>query len=203
MTQNANLLPERMHTTQLAQELMNQEITLLALKDGTQISAQYLAQSLEEQGKRCSWVWFPDGADCNDGETGTAFLCLDRTIRAVDRFSLSNGSESGKQTVNTALGIQIEGMEDWFYCLSQDLSEDHPDQWKLLNGSIAGKWLCNTVWLLGIRPQWQGKPSGRWFAAADGKILCSRRREIRSYTGKHQEKSLPYTKGAAVIEVEE
>ena len=94
-------------------------------------------------------------------------------------------------------------MEDWFYCLSQDLSEAHPDQWKLLNGCIAGKWLCNTVWLLGIHPQWQGKTSGSWFEAADGRILCSRKREIQACTENPHEKSLPYANGAAVIEVKE
>ena len=104
MTQNADVLAEHRYTAQLAQALMQQDITLLALKEGPQISAQDLARSLEEQGKRCSWIWFPDGSERDGGETGTAFLCMDRVIRSVDRFSLNNGSDSGKRPVNTALG---------------------------------------------------------------------------------------------------
>ena len=203
MTQNAEYLSECTYTTQLAQELVHQDITLLALRGGDLNSAQQLVHSLEAQGKPCSWIWFPDGADNNGEETGTAFLCLDRVIRSVDRFSLNNRSNAERHTSNTALGIQLEGMDDWFYCISQYPEEEHPECWKLLNGCIAGKWLCSTVWLLGIQPQGSSTPSGSWFAAAEGRILCSRRREIRSCTEEYIKSLCPHTKGAAIIEVEE
>jgi len=203
MTQNACVLSEHKQTALLAEELTSQKVTLLALKDGPQSSAERLAQSLEEQGSRCSWIWFPDHAEKNHHEKGTAFLCMDRNIRCVDRFSLSKSSDSGRLNGYTALGVQIEGMEDWFYCLSQIPAKDFADRWKLLNGCIAGKRLCCTVWLLGMQSCREEIHVGSWMEAADGKIWCSCNREIRSCESDAYEKSSLYTEGAAIIEVKE
>lgn len=200
MTQHAT---EHVQAARLAQDLRDQKIGILALKNSMHSSAQLLARSLEDQGIRCSWVWYPDSGKMTDGETGTAFLCLDRRIRCVDRFPIHEGGSQGKHGVQTALGIQIEGMEDWFYSLSLNPAKDHQNQWKRLNGCVAAKRLYSTVWLLGMEPCEGEIPPGSWIEAADGEIWCSRKREIRSCTNYDSGKRNPHTKGAAIIEVKE
>jgi hypothetical protein len=65
----------------------------------------------------------------------------------MDRFSIPD------IVPNTVLGIQLDHMEDWFYCLSMKswcCPGDHfLAQWKILNGCIASKRLCGKIWLLG------------------------------------------------------
>lgn len=109
--------------------------------------AALLACSLRRRGKFCSWIWIPHNRMKESNVSGTAFLCMDHTIRCIDRFSIPDAA------ANTVLGIQIDNMEDWFYCLSME-SWNHPgenflSQWKVLNGCITSKRLCGTVWLLG------------------------------------------------------
>lgn len=200
MTQCAS---ENIQPTLLAQELRDQKITILAWKDSVQTAAARLAQALEEEGISCSWVWYPDYSGSTGMETGTAFLCLDRMIRCVDRFPINKGTDAGKQDVHTALGIQIEGMEDWFYCLSLDPTMDFQSQWKLINGCIAAKRLCSTVWLLGMQSCRDEIPAGNWQKAANGEIWCSRKREIRTCNDNNQKRLHLATADAAVIEVME
>ena len=203
MTQNADVLSEQKQTELLAQELLDQQITVLALTDGRQSSAELLVRSLEEQGRRCSWIWFSDHPDSNRCGTGTAFLCLDRDIRNVDRFALNKGQPIRKQAGHMALGIQIDGADDWFYCLSQDSAENIQEHWKLLNCCIVGKRLCSTVWLLGMQRYREEIGTSNWTEAADGEIWCSRKREIRTCLTDPDEKSHHYPKGASIIEVKE
>ncbi len=200
MTQHAS---EQIQATLLAQDLRDQNITLLALKNSAQTCTQRLAQALEKQGIPCSWIWYPDCAEADGCKTGTAFLCVDREIRCVDRFPINKGTDTKTHNVHTALGIQIEGMEDWFYCLSLDPSVAFQSQWKLLNGCIAAKRLCSTVWLLGMQSCRAEMPFGNWMEAADGEIWCSRKREIHFCANEKGPKSYLCTKGAAVIEVKE
>lgn len=110
-------------------------------------AAALLAYALRKKGKACSWVWMPHNCKSESKVSGTAFLCIDRSIRCLDRFSIPDSVS------NTVLGIQLDNLEDWFYCLSME-SWDHPgenflSQWKILNCCIASKRLCGTVWLLG------------------------------------------------------
>ena len=106
-----------------------------------------LACSLRRRGKDCSWIWIPIKRMNETTVSGTAFLCIDHSIRCIDRFSIPDSD------VNTVLGIQLDNIEDWFYCVSMR-SWNHPgdnflSQWKILNCCIASKRLCGTVWLLG------------------------------------------------------
>ena len=109
--------------------------------------AALLACALRRRGKLCNWVWIPHNRMNESEVSGAAFLCVDHTIRCMDRFSIPNAA------ANTVLGIQIDNLEDWFYCLSM-ASWDHSgenflSQWKILNSCIIGKRLYGTVWLLG------------------------------------------------------
>lgn len=189
MTQYA---ARHIQTTHLIQDIQSQEITLLVLQDSSRFYPERIAQILEERGQICSWVWYPD--DLKESQTGTAFLCTDRAIRCVDRFPINKG---------TALGIQIDGLDDWFYCLSLDPEVDALSQWKLINGCIVVKRLCSTVWILGMESGRDNIPHGNWVAVADGKIWCSRKQEGCFYTSNHCGKPCAFIKDSAVTDVKE
>ena len=158
----------------LADKIINDDVSLIALHNVTQSTnmepatdellvgrflkdadfeihmdnvAALLACSLRRKGKSCSWIWIPHNRLNESKASGTAFLSIDHAIRCIDRFSIPDA------VANTVLGIQIDNMEDWFYCLSME-SWNHPgenflSQWKILNGCITSKRLCGRVWLLG------------------------------------------------------
>lgn len=203
MTQNAEVLSEQIQPSSFAQEMMDQEITLIALKDCTRSSIEYLSQSLQELGEQCTWVWFPDPVEgVHDGK-GTAILCLGRGIRCVDQFSLTRGNDATKQPAHMAFGIQMEGSEDWFYCISQNPTDNFQEQWKQLNGCIVSKRLCSTVWLLGMQPYRGSIYSGSWVETADGDIWCSRNQMVQSYRIENYYQSSRSEKGTVVVEVKE
>lgn len=110
-------------------------------------AAALLACALRRKGKDCSWIWIPNRRLNESTVSGRAFLCIDHIIRCIDRISLPDSA------ANTVLGIQLDNMEDWFYCVSMrpwnHPGENFLSQWKILNCCIASKWLCGTVWLLG------------------------------------------------------
>ena len=168
-------------TVHLIQDIQSQEITLLVLQNSSRFYPERIAQVLEERGQTSSWIWYPDAS--TGSETGTAFLCTDRTIRCTDRFPINKGS---------ALGIQLEGMDDWFYCLSLDPEMDAHSQWKRINGCIAAKRLCSTVWLLGMEPRRDIIPRGNWSEIADGKMWCSSIQEGCFYASNHCGKTCVY-----------
>lgn len=79
-----------------------------------------------------------------------AVLAIGRSIRAADRFCVSIAAD--KEHPGCVLGVQLEGLEDWFYCLSANprgFSEGFLAQWKLLNCCVTAKRLCGAVWLMG------------------------------------------------------
>lgn len=189
MTQYAT---QHMQTIHLVQDIQSQEISLLVLQDSSRFYPERIAQVLEERGQPCSWIWYPDAS--TGSETGTAFLCMERAIRCVDRFPINKG---------TALGVQIDGLDDWFYCLSLDPEVEDNRQWQQINGCIAAKRLCSTVWLLGIASCRKKIPRGNWVEIADGKIWCSRIQEGCFCAGNQCKKPCTYIKDSAVTDVKE
>ena len=113
--------------------------------------AERLAQLLEESGLECSWIWANAGG--SDRNEGTAILCSGRKIRNTDQFPIGRIYHNQNTSPRTALGVQLEGVDDWFYSLSMNAWEDQDEcfleQWKRLNCCIAGKRLCSSVWLTG------------------------------------------------------
>lgn len=115
--------------------------------------AAQVARRLRLAGIACWWSWIPIKRGYGKYDEGVAVLSLGRPIRSVDAFPISKTSDYNSWRTRVVLGIQVEGMDDWFYSLHMgwwdDEAERFLDQWKVLNSCIAGKRMCGTVWLLG------------------------------------------------------
>ena len=115
--------------------------------------AALVASRLRQAGIDCYWVWLPMKRGYNEFDEGVAILSLGRPIRCVDQFPISGVNDYNNWRTRAALGVQLEGLEDWFYCLHMswwnDESEQFLDQWRILNSCIAAKRMCGNVWLMG------------------------------------------------------
>lgn len=115
--------------------------------------AAVVARRLRQAGVDCHWVWLPVKRGYEKYDEGLAILSLGRKIRNADQFSVSKAYDYNNWRCRGALGVQVEGWEDWFYCLHMgwwdDEEERFPDQWKTLNGCLLSKRMCGRVWLLG------------------------------------------------------
>lgn len=115
--------------------------------------AAVVANRLHQAGIKCYWVWLPIKLGYNKYDEGVAILSLGRPIRCVDQFPISKARDYRNWRTRAVLGVQLEGMDDWFYSLHMgwwdDLLEPFLEQWKVLNSCIAAKRMCGTVWLLG------------------------------------------------------
>lgn len=115
--------------------------------------AATVARGLRQRGIRCWWSWIPIKRGYGKYDEGIAVLSLGRPIRCVDVFPVSKSCDYNNWRTRAALGVQVEGLEDWFYCLHMgwwdDELERFLDQWKTLNCCIASKRMCGNVWLMG------------------------------------------------------
>ncbi len=115
--------------------------------------AAVVARRLRQAGLVCYWVWLPVKRGYDKYDEGLAIISLGRKIRCVDHFSVSKNHDYNNWRSRAVLGIQVEGWDDWFYCLHMgwwdDTTERFPDQWKTVNGCLASKRMCGNVWLLG------------------------------------------------------
>ena len=115
--------------------------------------AALVASCLRQAGIDCYWVWLPVKRGYDKFDEGVAILSLGRPIRCVDQFPISRVNDYNNWRTRAALGVQLEGLEDWFYCLHMgwwnDESEQFLDQWRILNSCIAAKRMCGNVWLMG------------------------------------------------------
>lgn len=115
--------------------------------------AALVAWHLRQAGIACYWAWLPVKRGYDRYDEGIAVLSLGRKIRCVDQFPISRVNDYHNWRTRAALGVQLEGLEDWFYCLHMgwwdDEAEGFLDQWRILNSCIAGKRMCGSVWLLG------------------------------------------------------
>lgn len=115
--------------------------------------AALVASRLRQAGIDCYWVWLPVKRGYDKFDEGVAILSLGRKIRCVDQFPISRVNDFSNWRTRAALGVQLEGLEDWFYCLHMgwwnDESEQFLNQWRILNSCIAAKRMCGSVWLMG------------------------------------------------------
>lgn len=115
--------------------------------------AAQVARRLRQAGVECYWAWIPIKLGYERYDEGIAILSLGRPIRCVDAFPISAVNDYQNWRTRAVLGVQVEGLEDWFYCLHMgwwdDELERFLDQWKKLNCCIASKRMCGQVWLLG------------------------------------------------------
>lgn len=115
--------------------------------------AAQVAYRLRQAGIECYWTWLPIKLGYGKYDEGVAILSLGRKIRCVDQFPISKVVDYKNWRTRAVLGVQVEGLDDWFYSLHMgwwDESENgFLEQWKTLNACIATKCIYGMVWLMG------------------------------------------------------
>ena len=115
--------------------------------------AANVAYRLRQAGVRCWWTWLPIKLGYSKYDEGVAILSLGRPIRCADHFPISKVVDYSNWRTRAVLGVQVEGLPDWFYTVHMgwwdDPEEPFLDQWKKLNCCIASQKLCDCVWLMG------------------------------------------------------
>ncbi len=115
--------------------------------------AATVAKRLNDVGIECYWAWLPIKLGYDKYDEGVALMSLGRPITAMDRFPISHSTDYNNWRTRAVLGIQVQGMQDWFYSVHMgwwgEKDENFQDQWKKLQCCIASKRMCNPIWLLG------------------------------------------------------
>ena len=115
--------------------------------------AAVVAHRLRQAGIDCYWAWLPIKLGYGKYDEGVAILSLGRKIRCIDKFPISKVNDYQNWRTRAVLGVQVEGLGDWFYTVHMgwwdDASEGFLDQWKVLNCCIASKRMCENIWLMG------------------------------------------------------
>lgn len=115
--------------------------------------AANVAYRLRQAGVECYWAWLPIKLGYSKYDEGVAVLSLGRKIRCIDQFPISKRNDYHNWRTRAVLGVKVEGIEDWFYSLHMgwwgEETDGFLDQWKKLNGCLAGRRMCGPVWLLG------------------------------------------------------
>ena len=144
-TADAELMPEAM--------LEGQYPVPGCMKIRTDNHAANVAYRLRQAGLECYWAWLPIKLGYGKYDEGVAILSLGRKIRCIDQFPISKVVDYHNWRTRAALGIQVEGLEDWFYSLHMGWWDEREngflEQWKILSSCIAGKRMCGPVWLMG------------------------------------------------------
>lgn len=115
--------------------------------------AAAVASRLRAAGLNCYWAWLPIKLGYSKYDEGVAILSLGREIRAVDSFPISKVNDFQNWRTRAVLGVQVEGLEDWFYTAHMgwwdDASEAFLDQWKVLSSRLDPRRSNQRVWLVG------------------------------------------------------
>ena len=96
-----------------------------------------VAKLLREAGVPCSWTYLPIKVGYGKYDEGLAMLVLERKISHVESFLISRADDYANWKTRKVLGMQVEGLTDWFYTVHMgwwdDAEEPFLDQWKTLN----------------------------------------------------------------------
>lgn len=115
--------------------------------------AANVAHRLRQAGLKCYWAWLPIKLGYGKYDEGVAILSIGRKIRCIDQFPISKGNDYQDWRTRAVLGVQVEGLDDWFYSLHMgwwgEGENSFLEQWKILNSCIVSKRMCGPVWLLG------------------------------------------------------
>lgn len=115
--------------------------------------AAWIAFLLEQTGISVSWVWLPVKKGYGRFDEGLALLSLRGRIADTDVVQLSRGADYENWKTRKALGVRIEGAEDWFYTVHfgwwNDEEEPFSRQWEELRKRIAGRTDDGNLWLMG------------------------------------------------------
>ena len=86
--------------------------------------AAVVANRLRQAGIECYWAWLPIKLGYGKYDEGVAILSLGRKIRCVDQFPISKVRDYHNWRTRAVLGVQLEGMDDWFYSLHMGWWDD-------------------------------------------------------------------------------
>ena len=80
-------------------------------------------------------------------------MSLGRKIVHAESFPISKSEDYQNWRTRAVLGVQVEGISDWFYSVHMgwwdDAEEPFLNQWKPLETHISEKSKQGTVWLMG------------------------------------------------------
>lgn len=141
--------------------------------------AAQVALALHRAGVPCSWAWLPVKLGYGKYDEGVAIIALRREIRRADAFFVSRGRDYRDWRTRMVLGVQLQGMDDWFYSVHMgwwdDEQEPFADQWAALRRGMTGKRAGAPLWLMGdfnAPDTVRGESYDR--VAADGWMDCHR-----------------------------
>lgn len=110
------------------------------------------ARLLRAGGAECSWTWLPIKLGYDRFDEGLALLSLSAPIKETDALLVSAKDDYQDWRTRKALGVRLEGREDWFYSVHLGWWGDgdpFPHQWARLERGLAEKRARGPVWLLG------------------------------------------------------
>lgn len=115
--------------------------------------AAQVVYRLRQAGIDCSWAWLPIKLGYGKYDEGVAILSLGKKISAAEAFPISKANDYHNWRTRAVLGVQVEGMDDWFYTIHMgwwdDAEEPFLEQWERLTQRISHKRKQATVWLMG------------------------------------------------------
>lgn len=108
------------------------------------------ASYFQSAGLSCFWTWLPVKRGYGRYDEGLALFSFGRPISGVDAIRLSPQDDYEDWRTRKALGVRLEGLLDWFYCVHTGWWRDgFPEQWNALEKGVAAKRGGGPVWLLG------------------------------------------------------
>ena len=115
--------------------------------------AAVIAKRLHLAGIPCSWAWLPIKIGYGKYDEGLAVLALNHTIRHAESILISHADDYANWKTRRILGVQLDGMDDWFYTVHMgwwnDAEEPFRHQWKTLSRMLFEKQKKAPVWLMG------------------------------------------------------
>lgn len=115
--------------------------------------AAVIARRLNLAGIPCFWAWLPIKIGYGKYDEGLAVLALNRTIRHAQSILISHADDYANWKTRRILGVQLDGMDDWFYTVHMgwwnDETEPFRHQWKATHTALAEKIKKSPVWLMG------------------------------------------------------
>lgn len=115
--------------------------------------AAQVVYRLRQAGVACYWAWLPIKLGYGKYDEGVAILSIGRKISAIDACFISRTQDHQNWRTRAVLGMQAEGMSDWFYSVHMGWWEDAEDpfleQWERLHEHLLGKAGNAKIWLMG------------------------------------------------------
>ena len=110
------------------------------------------ARLLRTAGLSCSWTWLPIKLGYGKYDEGLALLSLSAPIAETRSLLVSAAGDYQDWRTRKALGVRLEGKNDWYYSVHLGWWEDanpFSAQWARLESGLAEQRAAGPVWLLG------------------------------------------------------